>query len=211
MTRSIQKFSRDTIENEFMSHHDRDKRGNRIYFDLKVEDQNLEKVIPQDVRDFLNWFRYPIEDDKLGLCIDKDGRVIKIGRLLRKLGKDELLKSYEKSRSTILKKVDNLKVVISRHPYDIIGMSTNRGWTTCLNINDPVYGGKHLYSLQQQLRRGCLIAYLIREGDEEIKNPISRILIKYDVDHIYPDNHIYGTPIKEFEKFVQKWCNSIKL
>ena len=195
-----------SLNDKFQKFEDSDKRKNRIYFDLEVKNRNLENTIPQDVKDFLSWFQYPIESTELGLCKDKDGRTIKIGKLLKKLNKTDLLKSYERSRSTIIKKVDNLRVVISRHPYDIIGMSTNRGWTTCLNIEDSTYGGKHLSTLSYYLNRGCLIAYLIRKGDENIKNPISRILIKRVENYISPDYHIYGASIPEFEKFIKDWC-----
>lgn len=194
-----------------------DKRGNRIYFDLPIESVP-DKKIPQDVKDYLNWFGYPIDDWNLGICIDKDNRKIKIGRLLNKLGKTDLLKSYQRSRDNLIRDTSNLKVVICRHPYDILGASTNRGWTSCWNLQDKSYDGKYTYQLGSILRSGSLICYLIRSGDKNIKNPISRIVIErkfhtgvyQDVpDQIVPDNKVYGTDIVEFRKFVTDWCDKI--
>jgi hypothetical protein len=191
----------------FKSQSDGDKRSNRVYYDLEVS-EILDYQIPQDVKDFLAWFQYPIDNSVLGTCIDKDGRKIKIGRLLAKLGKSDLLRSWERSRSGQLKNLSNLRVVISRHPYDVMGASTGRGWTTCFNLQDKTYDGRYTYQLKSIIKQGALVAYLIRKGDENIKNPISRILIERgSPTRIHPDDKMYGTYVREFENFVQDWCD----
>lgn len=187
---------------------DHDKNFNRIYFDLEMYHE-FEVKIPQELRDFMSWNIYPIVDYEKGICSDKDGREIKIGKLLKKLGEERLLKVYSDSKKNTLKNKKNLQVVISRHPYDIIGMSTNRGWTTCHDIHDKRYGGEHLINLKHILRSGCLIAYLIKKTDRNIELPISRCLINYQrysrVNPLYVDEHVYGTNVPEFRNFLLKW------
>ncbi len=203
-----------SMESIFKQYPDHDKNYNRIYFDLKVDPSKFEDRIPQEIKDYMGWYGYPILDWSKGICQDKDGRPIKIGRLFQKINRPDLLKSYNDSRNNLLKNIDNLQIVISRHPYDIIGMSTGRGWSTCLDVKDTRYGGKHLYGLTRLLKEGCLVAYLIRVGDRDIKNPISRVIIhnygsnespRFSVDH-----HIYGTHIEEIIEFLNNWVLNLK-
>lgn len=195
----------------FAKFEDHDKNYNRIYFDLKVNHDNFQIIIPQELSDFMRWNNYPILDYELGICRDRDGREIKIGKLLNRLGEERLLKTYNQSKTNTLKNINDLQIVISRHPYDIIGMSTGRGWTTCHDLNDRRYGGKHLHHLKNNLRNGVLIAYLIRKSDRNINNPISRCLIFNDAwrtngSSVHLDKNVYGTDVKEFTKFLRKFC-----
>lgn len=200
----------------FQKFPDHDKNYNRIYFNLKINPDIFQVVVPQELQDFMGWYGYPILNYDKGICRDKDGREIKIGKLLTKLGEERLLKTYVDSKQNTLKKTDDLQVVISRHPYDIIGMSTNRGWTTCHDINDKRYGGKHLGGLKSDLQRGILIAYLIKKSDRNITKPICRCkIVSYyngsmpfdpcSKRQLYIDNHSYGTNVPEFREFLIKW------
>lgn len=186
----------------FSKFKDKDKRHNRIYFKLKVE-QSSDMPIPQEISDYMNWIGCPIIDYKKGLCKVK-GREVRIGKFFNDTDRKDLLKIYSESRQS-LKNTDNLSVVICRHPYDIIGMSTNRGWSTCIDLNDKKYGGKHLHSLGSKMTSGCLIAYLIRDDDRNINNPVSRIAILSYNGTLYCDTKCYGTSVKEFIKFTNDW------
>lgn len=170
----------------FRKFEDHSTNFDRIYFDLNVNPDDFKVVIPDEISDYFNWYgsynpdsnsKMKILDYQKGLCLDKDGRQIRIGKLLRKLGEERLLQTYNKSKENTLKNIGDLQIVISRHPYDIIGMSTDRGWTTCHDLDDKRYGGEHLHNVKRYLQRGCLIAYVIRKSDRNIKNPISRCLI----------------------------------
>jgi hypothetical protein len=202
--------------NYFKKFEDHSNNYNRIYFDLEVDTDNFEIVIPDEIIDFFDWYgpmgpdktsKLKILDYQKGICQDKDGRQIRIGRLLRKLGEDRLLQTYNKSKENILKNIDDLQVVISRHPYDIIGMSTDRGWTTCHDLDDKRYGGAHLHGLMDDLHRGTLVAYIIRKGDRNIKNPLSRCLIFRRDDTLFIDRHVYGTNVPGFVEFLNKWVS----
>lgn len=203
------------VESAFKDTKDHDKNFNRIYFDLKVDNDSFEIDIPQEISDWFNWFSMgndmEIVDYNKGICRDKDGREMRIGRLLNKYGEEGLLKTYNQSKTNTLKNVDDLQVVISRHPYDIIGMSTNRGWTTCHDLNDKRYGGEHLHGISNDLRDGVLVAYLIRKSDKNIKNPISRCLINNYYGRLSVDDHVYGTYVREFVEFLENWCGGKKL
>lgn len=181
-----------------------DKNCNRIFFDLKVDPNRWSIKIPSELSDYLYWYGYPIINYNAGICRDKDGRYIRIGKLLLRLGREDLLLTYSNSKQNTLKNIFNLKVVISRHPYDIIGMSTNRGWSSCLDLNDQRYQGKYVYSLIRLLGDGSLVAYLIRGNDLNIRNPICRSLIM-NWNKFYVDDHVYGTSVPEFREFLDQF------
>jgi len=183
----------------FMTFPDHDKNYFRIYFDLKIDPSKWNLKIPQEIQDYMGWYGYPIIDYAKGLCRDGSGREIRIGRLFHKLNRPDLLKSYEDSKLNTLKEGD-YQVVISRHTYDMVGKSTNRGWSTCLDLNDDRYGGKHKHHLKEQMNN--LIAYLIRKNDRNINHPLSRVDIS---GGNYVDSHVYGAYCKEFQDFVNEW------
>jgi hypothetical protein len=201
---------------------DHDKNYYRIYFDIEVDPNKWQIRIPQEIIDYMNWYRYPIKDYIKGICIDKDGREIKIGRLFVKLGREDLLKAYEDSKNNTLKDKE-YTVVISRHPYDIIGQSTGRGWSSCMDINDPRYDKEFVetwYGLSKQLKQGHLVSYLLRKKDRNIENPISRITIvrnswpygsQMGTDTKSPmkvDNHVYGVTVQEHMELLQMWVGA---
>ncbi len=136
---------------------------------------------------------------------------MRIGKLLNKLGEERLLQTYNRSKENTLKNVNDLQVVISRHPYDIIGMSTDRGWTTCHDLNDERYGGKHLRNITKNLRNGSLVAYVIRKSDRNINDPISRCLIENRYNGLGVDRHVYGTNVPGFVKFLDNWVKEYKI
>ena len=220
------KWSKDTNKtffNEmgeyFKNFSDHDKNYYRIYFDLEVNTDDFEVVIPDEITDFFTWFgpegpyktQMKIIDYNKGLCTDKEGRQMRIGKLLNKLGEEKLLQTYNRSKENTLKNVSDLQVVISRHPYDIIGMSTDRGWTTCHDLNDKRYDGKHLYNITRSLRRGTLAAYVIRKSDRNINDPISRCLIENRYNGLGVDHHVYGTNVPGFVKFLDNWVKEYKI
>lgn len=82
-------------------------------------------------------------------------------------------------------------VVISKHPYDLAGMSSRRGWTSCMDITKEHGNMRHFVAMS--IAGGSLIAYLCRNNDTyvnigserkskghkvNISNPLGRVLIK---------------------------------
>lgn len=68
----------------------------------------------------------------------------------------------------------DLWIVISNHAYDIAGMSTDRDWTSCMNI---FTGDNRLY-VKHDIQYGTLVAYIIDKNDTNIQHPYGRVLIK---------------------------------
>ena len=109
----------------------------------------------------------------------------------------------------------NLKfhIVFSKHSYDIAGMSTDRGWTSCMNV----YTGENKRYIQYDIKEGTIVAYLIKGSDFNINNPTARLLIKPYVnidnpDDVYfqPETKIYGTAPLDFESIVNEIFDKIQ-
>jgi hypothetical protein len=169
-------------------------------------------------------------DNKTGeVKKDKNGNKIpyKLGKVIQKYlpNETELLKVFNEDpyRQIFGKK---LKIAISRHPYDIAGMSTDRNWTSCMNLgtdkivykgkNDdtkPIKGSNAQY-VKDEVSDGTIVAYLITDNDNNIKKPISRCLIKpfaslSSSDEIYYNvSKIYGVPISQFKNELRKWADN---
>lgn len=202
------------------------KGENRIYMPL-VKDislsQNQDAVNPveSEVVKFLNKLGYDAIDYKNGLAKDDFKRSVKIGRVLMKFDTGTLLKKFNNDNSRSLSK--SLKgeqpiVVISRHPYDIAGMSTDRNWTSCKDLaRDGNYKkqGEYSDSVKDESKL-ALIAYLIRADDKNIKQPLMRVLIvpyenKAGKILMHVPSLTYGDANKEvssiFIDTVKKWLD----
>ncbi|MFA6652884.1 MAG: hypothetical protein WCS93_00900 [Candidatus Delongbacteria bacterium] len=144
--------------------------------------------------------------------------------------KKDLLDAYAlnlppKSMLTDSKGV-NLSIVVSRDPYDIIGMSTDRRWSSCMrlpNDNDPDdYGGQCFDHLQHDIRLGTLVAYLIEPTDKNIDKPYARIAIKphhniekksvylFSEDRVYSDNTLIHQTYENFKSVVDKFLFEVQ-
>lgn len=56
----------------------------------------------------------------------------------------------------------------------LLGMSTDRSWTSCMELDSGAYKQTPL----KQVKYGGMCAYLIKSDDKDIKEPIARIAIK---------------------------------
>jgi hypothetical protein len=153
------------------------KGKNRIYFDIKKKPTISKSVVYPLVKKELENNGYSIsEEDYIeGKITDPNNEKarLKIGRVLNKLkvGKD-IINSF--SQDPVRTSVNNLLIVISRHPYDLAGMSTDRDWDSCMEINT----GSNRHYVEIDIEEGTIIAYLISKNDRNINRPYSRILIK---------------------------------
>lgn len=131
---------------------------------------------------------------------------------------NQLIDSFANDEIRKIKNVNKFLICITRHPYDIIGMSTNRGWTSCMNHKS----GSTLDSIKHDIQGGTIIAYLIYSNDKNIKHPIARIAIKpfqdktnktridYTINDtkdtiLIPVQRIYGEQIPEFLKQINSF------
>lgn len=186
----------------------KDKRANRIYLYPKiVTDYKLQP----EIIDFLSSNGYDVFDEIDGTCIKikKDARSrnspVKIGKILTKLEATKLLQEFTNKRT--LHNIDtvNYAIVISRHPYDVISVSTRRKWTSCVDLHEKTYNGIHLEGkFTDLLRNGSLAAYLISKDDKNINEPVARINFQFIQGRI----HMYeshGRPNDSFQRTVNEW------
>ena len=179
-----------------------DRKGYRIYIPLKTKAKRI--VIPKQITEALHSKGYVVDDYGSGLAVQKDGkRKMRIGKLLP----PELQQVFANDPARQAQASDYL-VVISRHPYDIAGMSTGRGWRSCMNVED----GENRHYVERDIKSGSLVAYLVKASDPNIRNPSARILLRVykhrDKTGLWP-SRIYGTAPASFTRTVSEWCSQV--
>ncbi len=180
----------------------------RLYFPLASSPSSKTKVNPQ-IQQAVQSAGYNIDDYVAGIASKTNDptRKIKIGKLIKD---PVLLQTFANDPSRAATKEEQL-VVISRHPYDIAGMSTDRGWTSCTNLKD----GMNRRFVPLEIKAGTVVAYLINTNDKDIKSPIARMLIKPFVNSADNsiafgiENVMYGTGNASFKTTVTKWVNAV--
>ena len=185
----------------------------RIYIPLETAAPTNEiiKINPQ-VKQEVEDAGYTIEDYLKGIAVKtENGRVrqIKIGKLLS----PETAKIFANDPVRGATRKSSKLVVISRHPYDIAGMSTDRGWSSCMNLRKDGYNTRYV---PLDIKAGTVIAYLINANDKNITRPQARMLIKPFVNILGNhevafgvENYLYGTAPPEFVKTVSDWVDKI--
>ncbi len=191
---------------------------NRIYlpFEYKVKDDDINKI--KDIVKVLQNNGYTVTNYLEGYC-EKDGRTFRIGKVLNKLGYENLLKTFNEDPNRAVQN-KNFLICISKHPYDIAGMSTDRGWTSCMNLED----GINKSFVLEEIKEGTIIAYLIDEKDKNINHPYGRINIKPYIKENEEEmvwglaNYCYGSLLHDkaeeksfsnlFKKEINKWLDN---
>jgi hypothetical protein len=220
----------------------------RLYFPLELPANAIKQFNKQQQNEhfellttLLNRCGYTSVDFYEGTVRDGHNRVIRLGKAIEKSIKyaqskdfnEETIDDYKRAfqlwsrlqqRATkeLLSKTGNekLMVVISRHPYDIAGMSTGRDWSSCMNLDT----GKNSKYVPIDIKNGTIIAYLVFASDANLKNPIGRILIKpyFNIDTWGDetrtmDNIMFGIEMRTYPpsainipnwvKIVRKWVD----
>jgi hypothetical protein len=169
------------------SKYNHDKNGYRVFIPIGAVSVDDTSPVQTEIESSLQQNGFKIVDYAKGIAQKKDTKQnIKIGKLLTKLKQQELLGKFNTDKSREGTKKEYM-VVISRHPYDIGGQSTDRGWTSCMNLEDGVY--KKYVPID--VAAGTLVAYVTDKNDPDLKNPTGRLSIKPFVD-------ILGTKRVEF-------------
>jgi hypothetical protein len=177
----------------------------------------------------VNWLSYLD-----GKAVDGRGQQIRIGKILEKHDSVDLApwnrEDVDKPHLHIFKndpvrliKRGEYAVVVSRHPYDIAGMSTDRSWTSCMDIgtariHNPrkeVKKGVAAYRIPAFIREGGLVMYLIpkkelrENGKTALRKPLLRIALAPYVnennDLAYGIGTSYPCSIHAFELFAEEW------
>lgn len=180
--------------------------------EIPLEHTEENSAISPEIEQHLNKKGYkPISKN---LAVDSTGkRQMKIGKLLA--DNPELQKQHALSGAKSGSDNKNVKIIISRHPHDVAGMSTDRGWTSCMNMEDKcdLNLSKNKY-LPQEIKHGTHVAYLVNNDDNDIKKPIARIALKpfhgVDTGHtiLQPEEKVYGTAPSDFLNTIKKWTKN---
>jgi hypothetical protein len=175
------------------------RNGDRLFFEISAS------PLEDKLHRYLKANNYEIVDYKGGL-VKKigDKNNVKIVKVLTMLGKNDPTASKLQRNYELLKSVNKLNdydsaksesavaedyiMVISKSPYDLGGMSTDREWRSCMNLRD----GSNKRFVPLDIQRGTLVSYLVDPTDKNIKNPIGRILIKPYVEIDDQDEVLYG-------------------
>jgi len=138
----------------------------RIYF--KLSDSSASPVLPY-VEKYLTEKGYKISDYAAGYATDNRKNTLKIGKLL----KDDpaLLEAYQEDPYRL--NSGGLAVVLTRSYEDLARASYARGWQSCRadSYTAVKYG-------VAEIDLGVIAAYLVREDDPDIHNPLGRINLK---------------------------------
>lgn len=221
-------------------------KKDRLVYNLDIDNSEIIKVnkIFLSARDVLSKAGYSLdtaEDYIKGLAYAKEDKDKKqptrIGKILQKniensdkykVDIKQLADSFRDDPVRTAKKKNSFKVVISRHPYDIAGMSTDRSWRSCMNLGfDPIEyytdsdfpddEGSNADYVSRDIEVGTIVAYLISSDDVHpngkvaIRRPLSRILMKPFASDEDPNNvaysigKIYGANSKPFTDFIKNW------
>ena len=195
----------------------KNRTATRLYIDLPTS-QTVTQA-DSSVSNKLTQLGYDIVDYRQGLARKKTGNQnpTKIGKILTAAAQQG-----DTDAGTVLQRFQNdpkrtstraeYRGVVSRHPYDIAGMSTDRGWTSCQDLET---GGMCSF-VPQDIRAGTLVAYMINKDDVNINNPVGRILLKPYINNKNQTayglhDESYGGVTAEFRQAINRfatWLNS---
>jgi len=206
----------------------KDKNAYRVYIPFQQETDS--KInIPENLLSYLQGAipnkPYSTDADNymqgLAFEVANPTRKLGIGKMLarsegsekdpaRKSELQALKKSFDADPQRAATKTPDKLIVISRHPYDVAGMSTDRGWKSCMNLVD----GINRHYVLRDVKKGSIVAYLINADDLNVNRPLARILIKPYQEKGNPTNlammgdAVYGTAPARFKTQVDAWVNA---
>lgn len=198
------------------------KRGERLFYPIGFNRTGRENNsdLMNEIDDVLSEMGYNIEDYILGTAYFEnvftgvvDKRKFNIGKLLVKAGRKDLLDKFNGDPMRSSGKKTSGYIVFSKFPYDILGMSTGRGWNSCMNLE----GGERNEYIPMEVDNGTFMAYLINPDDINIEKPIARIAIKpyENMENIndvlfVPNETVYGSAPILFYNTVHSIFNEIQ-
>ena len=168
----------------------------RISFPFEVELKGEDSPLYDQCREILTKNNYVIKDYIAGYATDEAGKqTFKIGKLITQFieaqknpdptkhinyswyyspasNMEEFYAMFQKDPIR-LSQGKNFAIIISRHPYDIAGMSTDRTWESCQaiaqeksivygkNIRPGQYHDRPTKGLKSAVKEGALVAYWV--------------------------------------------------
>ena len=202
-------FQRQRYEEIFKHYGSGKAKRYRIYVPLSEAKHIRTHVVhvPEQIESYITSIGMTVDNYLAGTAIMADGkRTTRLGKVLAK--KPDLLRVFENDPQRKLIRHEKGWVVISRHPYDVLGMSFDRGWTSCMNLED----GINRHYLDADLKLGTIVAYLIKDTDKNINAPTARIALRpyfKDDKFILIPSGTYGTASSAFTDIVRQFCTYV--
>ncbi len=173
--------------------------------------KKVKSTVEPKIKEFLASIGYEIKDyiGNSAFKSDNPRREGRIGKLLSQNGRADLQNLFlqDPIRALATQQAE-YSVVISRHPYDVAGMSCGTGrepWhSSCLNLKRPDGSvGMNAHYVPKEIKNGTLTAYYIKSSDKNINKPLGRVNIKpYKKEEelnqkdkqkcYFPDTRVYG-------------------
>lgn len=184
------------------------KPAYRREFDIELTPAEIEQYGTETtttITKFLKKYDYEITNYVDGYAKQKDApatQKLRIGKILQNMEENTLLADF---KGDPIRNIKNLKIVVSRHPHDIVSMSTGRGWSSCM-----ASGSSNFMYVKADIHGGTMIAYLTKKSDKNLSDPLCRLLFrKYENDEGFayysPAKNTYGIR----NEFFRPMCNKI--
>ena len=167
----------------------------RVSFPFEMKLEGIDSPLYEQCQHILGQNKYTIKDYIAGYATDEAGKqTFKIGKLLTQFIEDQKIpekaKNYAWYYSSPANDLEefyalyqkdpirnsqgkNFSIIISRHPYDIAGMSTDRTWESCMaiaqdksivygkNIRPGQFHARNTRGLKSAVGQGALVAYWV--------------------------------------------------
>lgn len=186
----------------------------RIFIPLDHSLDSIDLIPPVVVQQEVEKAGYTIINYASKLAVNNlTNKLHKIGGLLKS---PEAIKAFANDPQLRGSRQVKRWIVISRHPYDLAGMSFKRGWKSCMNVEE----GINKKYIKNDIQYGTIVAYLITDSDlndktkDALVSPIARVLLKpyYSLTHDRKDyalfpSVVYGDAPASFLNHVTKICD----
>ncbi len=182
-------------------------------------DVDIRNQLYDDIKSFLAKIDYTIQDfDNNRAINNKTNQVVKITKIISDYNQNiyNRYNLFLDAKSKRLDDNDKFYCVVSRHSHDIASMGSYYRFSSCEDLSDytdisqTIFAGNEdnmFYDGEgvrpkQMIKNGDVIFYLIKHGDWNIKDPISRF-----ASGVYCENTeaFWGSPTDKFKNFVRTW------
>jgi hypothetical protein len=201
----------------------RGSKGYRVYMPIGVSQNMRNVIVPLPVRLAVKQAGFRITDYLAKKCVkisDKEQKnEFNIGKVI---AKDPVAKAaFDNDPQLQNSSTAEFQLVVSCHPYDIIGMSTGRSWDneSCMRLRDyrpDSNDGSNNHYLEVDIAEGTLVAYAIRASDTNIEKPLGRCLLKPFVSETGGDDilyrretKIYGNPVPGMPETLNRFLRKL--
>ena len=103
----------------------------------------------------------------------------------------------------------DVKLVVTRSKEGVAGMSTGKGWQSCMNLDN----GCNRHYVPHDVEQGTLTAYLVKKEDTNFDSPVGRVNLKQfkndDGHRIWrPEDQVYGAMPKAALHAIKNWSET---